>query len=209
MDYLFEFAWSLKTCLIPFADNSQNWKRCKIKEGKRLFLKPASYSSWSWMLVEAWSLQTTACFQRALIANFKNISFWFSVSKEFLPTLFYSCTLVVWKSLFSHPVSSLICAHSYDSSIGCSFILVFFDSTVTWVNKLHTSWSALQINWNQAILYRAIKEVSSYLKLTIYWLLGVHQCIHHFTAKHVCSRYFLSLVTRKFAVATFENFKYR
>lgn len=75
MDYLFEFAWSLKTCLIPFAHNSQNWKRCKIKEGKRLFLKPASYSSWSWMLVEAWSLQTTACFQRALIANYKNISF--------------------------------------------------------------------------------------------------------------------------------------
>lgn len=157
------------------------------------------------MLVEAWSLQTTACFQRAFkIANYKNISINSASLRNFF--LCYS-TAVLWScesrhaSLFSHPVSfsSLICAVCY----------VFFDSTVAWVNKLHTSWSALQNNWNQAILYRAIKEVSSYLKLTIYWIFGVHQCIHHFKAKHVCSRYLLSLVTRKFAVATFENFKYR
>lgn len=175
MHEVWKYAW------FPFAHiNSQNWKRCKNKEGKRLFLKPASYSSWSWMLVEAWSLQTTACFQRALIANYKNISFNSASLRNFF--LCYSTAVLSscesrHASLFSHPVSSLICADCYDSSIDFSFILVFFDSTVAWFNKLHTSWSALQNNWNQAILYKAIKEVSSYLKLTIYWILGIHQCI--------------------------------
>ena len=117
---VWKYAW------FPFARNSQNWKRCKNKERKRLFLKPASYSSWSWMLVEARSLQITACFQRAIIANYKNISFNSASLRNFF--LCYSTAVLSscksrHASRFGHPVSSLICAVCYDSSIDCSFIL--------------------------------------------------------------------------------------
>lgn len=142
MDYLFEFAWSLKLCLISiWTYNSQDWRRWKNKKGNVCF--------WTRPVIKLVldALRGAISTDNGLFSeglNCKNISF----NSASLRNFFLCCSTAVISSCESRHASLFsripwVRWFVPTVTIDCSFILVFF---VAWFNKFNTSWSALQ-NW--------------------------------------------------------------